>query len=286
MGKKDERKEALLKARRKFLKLTTGATGALLLSSCGGQFVKPVRKKNDLLKITLDKANADLASLITALHNDAETRRRFALEPMQVMSEFGLVRGIEPSQAERLLLYVSSNKSLVQSLAKPFKSAAIKSKISTRAMDIHTYDKSVDRVVTDLIGTRSGKRILEDQLTILLEDPGVRQILNVPKLEDTRAYVEDAVKYASSSGAEGEQPNFTLAIVAVGVAALVLVKAILISQVAAIANVVEAVNVYHQVNTITKSNTSGAVQPNSRETLAIHQWEIITRTLGRNIQHN
>lgn len=286
MGKEDERKEALLKVRRKFLKLTTGATGALLLSSCGGQFVKPVRKKNDLLKITLDKANAGLASLITALHNDAETRRRFALEPMQVMSEYGLVRGIEPSQAERLLLYVSSNKSLVQALAKPFKSTAIMSKINTQAMDIHTYEKSVDRVVTDLIGTRGGKKILEDQLTILLEDPGVRQILNVPKLEDARAYVEDAVKYASSSGADGEQPNFTLAIVAVGVALLVLVKAVLISQVGAVANVLEAVNVYHQINTITKSNTSGVVQPNSRETLAIHQWEIITRTLGRDIQHN
>jgi len=59
MGKDDQRKVALLKARRKFLKLTTATGGAALLASCGGAFVEP-KKGPGGLSVTLKDADKSM----------------------------------------------------------------------------------------------------------------------------------------------------------------------------------------------------------------------------------
>lgn len=287
MGIKDDRKEALMEARRKFLQITSGMAGATLLAACGGAFVKPVRKNNNTLRIELAKLDKNLVYLMGSLESSTVLRKEFALRPIEVMQEYGVVAPkVAPSVGERLLLYVTANDALGQRLLDVTRDSKLYKNIRKIAakgnLTLHEYLQTVNTAIESEMASNKGIRLLETQAKILLDDPVVRDILELSRTIDAYEISQMIRGQPAADGAhdspeappgEPEFCNFPVCVYVV----LIGVVAVAVKYAAAV-HVVYKYNIAKNVNALTDGvpipgGLEGETPSIGSGADALHQWD-------------
>jgi len=210
--------------RRKFLEFLGTATG-LLLTSCGHGFVKPINETEDPLIIELTDQEKQLLSFVSTLPKDHALRSQFIENPVATLVQHGIVpqdSQLNISKANRLLFYLVGNTELSERLG------AIVHRYSalSQIRDVMTNDRLDVRflreVEKDLASPDSlWKRVIEDQVYVLVSDPKVREILEL-KIEDSqiREYASRlAAAISGSLSKDGVRPTVVLALANVFVVA-------------------------------------------------------------------
>jgi hypothetical protein len=176
--------------RRKFLEFIGTASG-LLLTSCGHGFVKPINETEDPLIIELTAQEKQLLSFVSTLLKDPALQSQFIENPVATLVQHNIVpqdSRLNISKANRLLLYLVGNTALRERLGTIVQRYPALSQIR----NVMTNDQLVDarflrEVEKDLTSPDSlWKRVIEDQVYVLVSDPKVREILELKIEEDSQ----------------------------------------------------------------------------------------------------
>jgi hypothetical protein len=174
--------------RRKFLEFLGTATG-LLLTSCGHGFVKPINETEDPLIIELTDQEKQLLSFVSTLPKDHALRSQFIENPFATLVQHNIVpqdSRLNISKANRLLFYLVGNTELSERLGAIVQRYPALSQIQNVVTNDRLDVRFLREVEKDLTSPDSlWKRVIEDQVNVLLSDPKVREILEL-KIEDSQ----------------------------------------------------------------------------------------------------
>jgi hypothetical protein len=249
--------------RRKFLEFLGTATG-LLLTSCGHGFVKPINETEDPLIIELTAQEKQLLSFVSTLPKDHALRSQFIENPVATLVQHNIVpqdSRLNISKANRLLLYLVGNTELVERLGAIVHRYSALSQIRNVMTNDRLDVRFLREVEKDLTSPDSlWKRVIEDQVNVLLSDPKVREILEL-KIADSqiREYASRlAAAISGNLSKDGVRPTVVFIFVSVNVVANVNWKVNANVHYNANVNLNVNANANYSVNANTSGNSIGS----------------------------
>lgn len=174
--------------RRKFLEFVGTASG-LLLTSCGHGFVKPINETEEPLIVELTAQEKQLLSFVSALPKDHALQSQFVENPVATLVQHNIVSQdsrLNISKANRLLFYLVGNTVLRERLGAIVQRYPALSQIRNVMTNDRLDVRFLREVEKDLASPDSlWKRVIEDQVNVLVSDAKVREILEL-KIADSQ----------------------------------------------------------------------------------------------------
>jgi hypothetical protein len=249
--------------RRKFLEFLGTASG-LLLTACGHGFVKPINETEDPLIIELTDQEKRLLSFVSTLPKDHALRSQFIENPVATLVQHNFIpqdSRLNISKANRLLFYLVGNTELSERLGAIVQRYPALSQIRNVMTNDRLDVRFLREVEKDLASPDSlWKRVIEDQVNVLLSDPKVREILEL-KIEDSqiREYASRLAAAISRNLSKAEvSPNAVSFVVNVRVVANVNWKVNVYTHYNVSVNLNVNANANYSVNANTRGNSIGS----------------------------
>ena len=174
--------------RRKFLEFVGTASG-LLLTSCSHGFVKPINETEEPLIVELTAQEKQLLSFVSTLPKDHALQSQFVENPVATLVQHNIVSQdsrLNISKANRLLFYLVGNTVLRERLGAIVQRYPALSQIRNVMTNDRLDVRFLREVEKDLTSPDSlWKRVIEDQVNVLVSDPKVREILEL-KIADSQ----------------------------------------------------------------------------------------------------